>query len=114
MAVSTPTELRLKVRRLLQTNVLTQALSDEINAAPRYERYLELAGVTPAHLAILAKLARHPSPRCARVGLDIGMNSAVWTGVGPVSSAVSCTTGCGFFKTGEFVCKPLQAWIFSR
>jgi hypothetical protein len=23
-------------------------------------------------------------------------------------------TGCGFFKTGEFVCKPLQAWIFSR
>jgi len=27
---------------------------------------------------------------------------------------VAQSTGCGFFKTGEFVCKPLQAWIFSR
>jgi hypothetical protein len=32
-----------------------------------------------------------PVPRCARVGLDTGMNLAVRTGVGPVSSAVSCS-----------------------
>jgi hypothetical protein len=32
-----------------------------------------------------------PVPRCARVGLDTGMNLAVRTGVGPASSAVSCS-----------------------
>ena len=32
-----------------------------------------------------------PVPRGARVGLDTGMNLAVRTGVGPVSSAVSCS-----------------------
>jgi hypothetical protein len=31
-----------------------------------------------------------------------------------VQARVLLATGCGFFKTDEFVCTPLQAWIFSR